>query len=100
MKLRSKPITGPQAFNRASILIYSKEGDLLLEKTYRVEIAVAGNVEKESPSAVPETIPQKKDESVPEGPVTESPALEKPDPETVAPNPAQEKDPGEDPGET
>ena len=99
VELRSKPIPGPEAFNRASILVYSTKGDLLVEKTYRVEIEVAGNVEKEPPTAVPETVPQKQDESLPEEPVAASPAVEKADPETIIPNPVQEKDSGQDPGE-
>ena len=99
VELRSETVTGPKTFNRVSVLIYSTKGDLLLEKTYRVVIDVAGNVEKGPPPAAPDTVLQKQEESPHEKPVATSHDLEKTDMETIIPNPAQEKDLGEEPGE-
>ena len=95
--LRSKPIIGPKAFNRASVLIYSKKGELLLEKTYNVDIEVAAEVKEEPPSADPVSVPLKQEEGLPKEPSAASPVPETSDPETIIPEPVQEKGIGADP---
>jgi hypothetical protein len=94
VELRSKTIIGPKAFNRASVLVYSKKGELLLEKTYRVDIEVAAAVEEEPLSADPVPVPQEQEEGLPEEPAVVSPFPETSEPETVAPDPTQETAPG------
>jgi len=97
VELRSKSIIGPKAFNRASVLIYSKKGELLLEKTYRVDIEVAAEVKAEPPSADPVSVPQKQEEALPEEPADASPVPETSGSEPIIPEPAQEEGPGAEP---
>ena len=49
VELQSGNISGPRAFKKATVLVFSSTGELVLEKAYRVEIDVA------SPEKVPST---------------------------------------------
>jgi hypothetical protein len=91
VELQSGNITEPRAFKKASVLVFSSTGELVLEKAYRVQIDVA------SPEKVPptqESAPplQQQEESPSSDTVEEKPALKQNDKENVILEKTQEKD--------
>jgi hypothetical protein len=91
VELQSGNITGPRAFKKASVLVFSSTGELVLEKAYRVQIDVA------SPEKVPptqESAPplQQQKESPSSDTVEEKPALKQNDKENVISEKTPEKD--------
>lgn len=91
VELQSGNIAGPRAFKKASVLVFSSTGELVLQKAYRVQIDVA------SPEKVPptqESAPplQQQKESPSSDTVEEKPALKQNDKENVISEKTPEKD--------
>ena len=78
VELRSVDVTGPKTFTKATVLVFSPSGELLLEKTFPVIVSVAG-------------IPAKA--TVPEA-ETVKPAKVSPAPEEIQQKSAIEQGPG------
>ena len=105
VELQSGNIPGPRAFIKATVLVFSSTGELVLEKAYRVKIDVA------SPEKVPSTdvaidpatqepAPplQQQEENPSSDTAEEKPELKKNDTEAVISEETQEKDATEDVG--
>lgn len=97
--LQSGNITGPRAFKKASVLVFSSTGELVLEKAYRVQIDVASpekvpltGVATDPPTQKPAPPLQQQEKSPSSDTVEEKPALKKNDTEAVILEKTQEKD--------
>ncbi len=97
--LQSGNITRPRAFKKASVLVFSSTGELVLEKAYRVQIDVASpekvpltGVATDPPTQKPAPPLQQQEKSPSSDTVEEKPALKKNDTEAVILEKTQEKD--------
>ncbi len=76
VELKSRNIQGPKTFNKATVIIFSPTEELLLKKSYRVDIDVPAPppkiVEKELEASVPDNALSEKNESRPSDTVKSS----------------------------
>jgi hypothetical protein len=105
--LQSGTITGPKAFTKAAVLVFSSTGERLLEKAYRVNIDVAGPEEApstdaatEAPTPEPASPLHQQEENPSSHIVDEKPELKEKDTEAVISEDSQERDATEAVGTT
>ncbi len=77
VELRSGKIQGPKTFNKATVIIFSPTEELLLRKSYRIDIDVPGPppkiIEKKLEASAPDKALSEKEQSPPSDTVKSSP---------------------------